>query len=84
MQHKYTVLFTELWDAGQALTTTFRCGAHARGVLTWTFLGELRHYDEEIAVMAEAAISGPQEMKCADSKLRRPSESVQSEESPCR
>jgi predicted dehydrogenase len=49
------VLFTELWDAGQALTTTFRYGADARGVLTWTFLDELRHYDEEIAVMAEAA-----------------------------
>jgi hypothetical protein len=23
--------------------------------LTWTFLDELRHYDEEIAVMAEGA-----------------------------
>jgi hypothetical protein len=27
MQDKYTVLFTEPWDAGQALTTTFRYGA---------------------------------------------------------
>ena len=49
------MLFTELWDAGQALTTTFRCGADAREVLTWTLLDELRHYNEEIAVMAEAA-----------------------------
>jgi hypothetical protein len=53
MQHKYTVLLTEPWDAGQALTTTFGYGADARGVLTWTFLDDLRHYDEEIAVMAE-------------------------------
>jgi hypothetical protein len=31
MQHKYTVLFTELWDAGQALTTAFRYGADTPG-----------------------------------------------------
>jgi hypothetical protein len=55
MQDKYTVLFTEPWDAGQALTTTFRYGADTRGILTWRFMDELRHYDEEIAVMAETA-----------------------------
>jgi hypothetical protein len=49
------VLFTELWDAAQALATTFRYGVDTRGVLIWTFLDELRHSDEEIAVMAEAA-----------------------------
>lgn len=49
------VLFTELWDAGQGLTTAFRYGEEARGVLTWTFLDEVRHYDEEIAVHAESA-----------------------------
>lgn len=48
------VLFTDLWDDGQALTTTFRYGDGTRGVLTWTFLDHLRHYDEEIAVMAES------------------------------
>lgn len=49
------VLLTELWDHGKSLTTTFRYGDGVRAVLTWTFLAELRHYDEEIAVLADAA-----------------------------
>ncbi len=49
------VLFAELWDEGQGLTATFQYAGEARGVLTWTFLDHVRHYDEEIAVMAESA-----------------------------
>jgi len=46
------VLCTEVWDAGKSLTTTFAYPGETRGVLTWTYLDGLRHYDEEIAVMA--------------------------------
>jgi predicted dehydrogenase len=49
------VLFTELWDNGKSLTTTFSYPGETRAVLTWTFLDDLRHYDEEIAVMAPDA-----------------------------
>jgi len=49
------VLFTELWDGGQGLTSTFRYSENVRAVLTWTFLDHLRNYDEEIAVLAEGA-----------------------------
>lgn len=50
----HDVLFTELWDDGQAMTTTASYGDATRAVLTWSFLDELRHYDEEIAVLAES------------------------------
>jgi predicted dehydrogenase len=49
------ILFTDLWDDGKSLTTTFAYPGETRAVLTWTFLDELRHYDEEIAVMAPDA-----------------------------
>ena len=48
------VLFSEIWDAGQAFTTHLRYGDAARAVVTWTFLDHLRHYDEEIGVMSES------------------------------
>ena len=48
------VLLTDLWDDAQAVTTTFSYADGKRGVLTWSYLDNLRHYDEEIAVLSES------------------------------
>jgi predicted dehydrogenase len=47
-----TVLSTEIWAEGNAIMSTFRYGADVRGVLTWTFLDDVRNYREDLAFLA--------------------------------
>jgi len=49
------VAHTEIWDQGQCFSTTLRYASGARASLTWTYLADLRHYDEEIACFADGA-----------------------------
>jgi predicted dehydrogenase len=46
------VLSTEIWAEGNAILSTFRYGERARGVLTWTFLDDVRNYREDLAFLA--------------------------------
>jgi predicted dehydrogenase len=49
------VLFTDIWNEGLAFSSTLRYATGVHASLTWTYLGDLRHYDEEIACFADAA-----------------------------
>ncbi len=49
------VTHTELWNDGLAISSTLRYSNGLRANLTWTFLPEVRHYNEEIAAFADAA-----------------------------
>jgi predicted dehydrogenase len=46
------VLSTEIWANGNAIMSTFRYGEDVRGVLTWTFLDDVRNYREDLAFLA--------------------------------
>jgi predicted dehydrogenase len=46
------VLSTEIWAEGNAVMSTFRYGPEVRGVLTWTFLDDVRNYREDLAFLA--------------------------------
>ena len=46
------VLSTEIWAGGNAVMSTFRYGDGARGVLTWTFLDDVRNYREDLSFLA--------------------------------
>ena len=46
------VLSTEIWAEGNAIMSTFRYGEDVRGVLTWTFLDDVRNYREDLAFLA--------------------------------
>ena len=46
------VLSTEIWAEGNAIMSTFRYGENVRGVLTWTFLDDVRNYREDLAFLA--------------------------------
>jgi predicted dehydrogenase len=46
------VLSTEIWAEGNAIMSTFRYGKDVRGVLTWTFLDDVRNYREDLAFLA--------------------------------
>ncbi|MDB5074899.1 MAG: hypothetical protein JWO42_1078 [Chloroflexi bacterium] len=46
------VLSTEIWADGNAVMSTFRYGNDVRGVLTWTFLDDVRNYREDLAFLA--------------------------------
>ena len=46
------VLSTEIWAEGNAIMSTFRYGEGVRGVLTWTFLDDVRNYREDLAFLA--------------------------------
>jgi predicted dehydrogenase len=46
------VLSTEIWAEGNAVMSTFRYGNDVRGVLTWTFLDDVRNYREDLAFLA--------------------------------
>jgi predicted dehydrogenase len=48
------VAHTELWNDGLCLSSTVRYPGDLRVSLTWTFLPDVRHYDEEIACFADA------------------------------
>jgi predicted dehydrogenase len=46
------VLSTEIWARGNAVMSTFRYPDDVRGVLTWTFLDDVRNYREDLAFLA--------------------------------
>ncbi|MDB5058953.1 MAG: Myo-inositol-2-dehydrogenase [Chloroflexi bacterium] len=46
------VLSTEIWAEGNAIMSTFQYGEDVRGVLTWTFLDDVRNYREDLAFLA--------------------------------
>jgi predicted dehydrogenase len=50
-----SVAHTEAWNQGLCFSSTWRYANGPRATLTWTYLSDLRHYDEEIACYADAA-----------------------------
>ncbi len=48
------VAHTEIWNQGLGVSSTLRYASGARASLTWTYLSDLRDYDEEIACYADA------------------------------
>ncbi len=49
------VSHTELWNDGLCMSSTLRYRGDVRATLTWTYLSDLRDYNEEIALFADAA-----------------------------
>lgn len=49
------VVSTELWHDGLCMNSIVRYPGDVRASLTWTYLSDLRAYDEEIACFADAA-----------------------------
>lgn len=50
-----SVSYTEVWSDGKCFTSTWRYASGVRASLTWTYLSDLRDYNEEIACFADAA-----------------------------
>lgn len=48
------VAHTEIWNQGLGVSSILRYASGARASLTWTYLSDLRDYDEEIACYADA------------------------------
>ena len=49
------VAHTEIWNDGLCLSSTLRYPSGVRATLTWTYLSDLRDYNEEIAFFADAS-----------------------------
>lgn len=49
------VAHVEVWNQGLGMSAMLRCAQDVRATLTWTYLSDLRHYEEEIACYADAA-----------------------------
>ena len=49
------VLYTDLWDGGDCITTILRYPGDVRCQYSWTFLRDLRHYDETLSFYGDGA-----------------------------
>lgn len=49
------VAHTEIWKDGLCFSSVVRYANGARASLTWTYLPELRHYEEELAFFSDAS-----------------------------
>ncbi|MGH2459609.1 MAG: Gfo/Idh/MocA family protein [Chloroflexota bacterium] len=48
------VAHTEVWNQGLCISSTLRYASGVRASLTWTYLADLRDYDEELACYSDA------------------------------
>jgi predicted dehydrogenase len=49
------IAHVEIWNQGLGMSAMLRYAKDVRVTLTWTYLSDLRHYEEEIACYADAA-----------------------------